>query len=235
MKKYLFLLGLLFSVTALPAQQSIQSHNVHGFTAINLTGNLFVELIPAESNSIDIVLTDSDLNKLKWEVDAGVLSVTLRPTQGRGVKAKADVKIYYCPSTSPLNRISLTEGELYVSEPLQSPMLNITLTGGAKISAAIDAFDLEADVSGNSVASLSGEAKYLTLRATEKSKVDTRKLDSVSATVDAATGAEIFVRASERLAANAKSAAAIYYMGEPTILKSKANGGMGASVHNIDY
>ncbi len=82
---------------------------------------------------------------------------------------------------------------------------------------------------------VTGKAKYLTLKAVEHSRVDTRELDSVAAEVDAAAGSEVFVSASERLLAQARSGATIYHRGNPSILKNRsARSPLSGGIFSVD-
>lgn len=233
MKKTIFLIIFLLTVTSVPAQQSIKSNPISDFHAIALSGNLNVALIHADVNAIEIELYDSEINKFKWGVNNGVLSVSLRPTIGS--KARADVRIYY---RGALYDISVTDARLSVTEEIVAHTMRLAISGGANVNVAVDVKDMEVDVNGNSSLLMLGTAKYLTLKVTERSRVDVRKLQAVSAETEAATGAEVYVNASERLVANARTAATIFYMGNPTIFKdrsSKINTSLGSSVLSIDY
>ena len=237
MKKSILISALLLALATISAS-SQPSHSIKNiftipdfYSVVLNGGNLNVELIHSETNEIEVELHNSELEKFRWTVSDGVLSVTLRPTVG--AKPSADVKIYY---NGNLHEISASGTQLTADEPVTSHIMILKVSGGARVNMAVDARDLEVEVTGNSSLMLSGTAKYLTLRATERSMVDTRKLDVVSAEVEAATSAEIYVNATERLVANARTTAKIFYMGNPIIFKdrsSRLNTTMGSSVYNI--
>lgn len=235
MKKTISLIIFLLAATSVSAQQSITSTSISDFHSVSLTGNLNVELIHADTDAIEIELYNSDINKFKWSVNNGMLSVSLRPTLGQGQKSRADVRIYY--KGTPTD-ISVTDARLTVVDPLVAHMMRLAISGGANVNAAVDVKDLDVEVSGNSSLLISGSTKYLTLRATERSKVDTRRLQAVSAETEATMGSEVYINSSERLVANAKTAATIFYMGNPTIFKdrsSKMNMSLGSSVLSIGH
>ena len=121
--------------------------------------------------------------------------------------------------------------------PIKSEIFKFSANGGAKVTVGFESLDLELKITGNYVGHFSGYAKYMTLSATEKSKVDARPIECVSADVEAATGAEAYVTISERLVANAKSTSSIFYRGTPVIIKdmtSKMSSGMiGSGLHYI--
>lgn len=231
MKKTILALCALLTCTSLSAQQTVNSGPVEGFHTVNLTGGVIARLVPSEINAVDVFITDADIKHLKWGVTNGVLSVTFRqPSIKTG---KAEVVIQY---TDSLRSVSISNGDLRFEDLRAAGIVNLTVKGGGVLSGNIDVLDLTLDVTGNSVASVTGSSKYVTMRANEKSKVDIRGLEAVSVVADAATGAEIFVHAEERLIANAKTGATIFYKGKPAIVRdrsSRLNSAIGSSVISI--
>lgn len=233
MKRTLILAITLLISTALSyGQQTISSENITEFNAVSLNGNITAELIPSDTNKIDIILTDVDINKFKWNIKSGALNVNLN--SGPKGKGHADVKIHY---TGPLSEISVSGGELSSPEVIESNMLRFVVNGGAKVTLDFNVMDLDANITGNSVTLMSGTAKYLTLHAGEKSKVDARPMECVSANVDSGSGSEVYLFITERLVANAKTSSTIFYKGKPTIIKDKTSkmsaNVMGSSILNI--
>lgn len=84
----------------------------------------------------------------------------------------------------------------------------------------MDATDLLLKVTGNSVANIGGNVKYYTLNASSRSKVDSRSLQCTDANVSASAGAEVYVRANERMQLSADTGASLFYAGEPVILRT---------------
>lgn len=231
MKRTILSLFALLACVSLTAQQTANSGPVDNFHTISLTGGIIAKLIPSDVNSVDVLITDADIKNLKWGVTNGVLSVTFRQPSARA--GRAEMIIQY---TDTLKSVSISNGELSFDNPLTGDLLNVSVKGGGVLNGYVDVLDLMVDVTGNSAASLSGTAKYVTLRTNEKSKVDIRGIEALSIVADAATGSEVFVKAGERLVANAKSGATIFYKGTPAIVRdrsSKLNTSVGSSVLNI--
>lgn len=231
MKKILFSLALLLLAGGAIAQNSIRNENLPEFTGITLSGNMNVELIASSTNAIDVQLYESDVKRFTWSLNSnGVLSVTLRPTVGQ--KSRADVRIYY---KATLHNVTVSDARLTAAADIASSIFRLSVSGGGNASIAVDADDFEVEATANSAVVVSGTAKYLSVRATERSKVDTRGLKAVAAEVEAVTGAEIYVFASERIVTNARNASTIYYAGNPTIVKDRTSkSSIGSGVHNID-
>ncbi len=231
MKKTFLALFALLSCVSLSAQQTANSGPVDHFHSVSLTGGVTAKLIPSDVNAVDVTITDADIKNLKWSVTNGVLSVSFRQPSTK--VGKAEVVIQYA---GKLKSVSITGGELSFDNPLIGSVLNMAVKGGGILNGYVDVLDLVLDVTGNSAASLSGSAKYVTLHSTEKSKVDIRETEAVSVVADAATGSEAFIHVGERLVANAKTGATIFYKGSPVILRdisSKFNTSVGSSVLNI--
>ncbi len=200
------------------------------FQAIVLTGNMNVEFIPAAENAIESQLWDTDAEKFRWAVNKnGVLSITLRPTAGN--VGRADVKVFY---KAMLYHITVNEARLTTTIPIESHVLEVEIADGSSSNLLLNTKDLELSIKGNSAVLLHGEAKYLTVQASERSKVDSRELISVSSQVDASMSAEVFVHATERLVAQTKSGATVYHIGAPTILKNYSHRtGFGGGIFSI--
>jgi hypothetical protein len=230
MKKIVFIATMLIAAVATSAQEVIKSTEIGDFQAITLAGNIAVELVSADTNGIEISLYESTADRFRWSVsEAGVLSVYLRPTVGKN--SRADVRIHY---KADLQDITVNEARLTATKLIEAHHLHITLSGGASANLAIKAKDLELEAKGNSVIAANGEAKYLTIRASERSKIEVKTLSSTSAEVTATMGAEVFVDASERLVALTRSGATIYHTGSPEILKNLSlRGGLGGGVFSI--
>lgn len=211
-------------------QSVIRSDRIDPFSTISLSGNLNVELLPSDRDSISITLIDSDIAKFKWNVSQdGELSASLRSSSGGA--GRGDIKIY---SAHPITAISVSGSSLIINDTLRANSLVLNVSGKGKLTAAVDLLDLDLTVAGNSAVSLTGSAKYLTLKASETSKVNCRYLQSVSVQVDAATNAEVFVWGSERAVMSAGSGATIFYRGKPVVVKTSIPKiSLGASINNI--
>jgi len=213
-----------------PTQQTrLRSDAMDKFSKITLSGKLNVELIPSGRDSISITLFDSDLAKFKWNIANDELSASLRPTIGG--RGRAEIKIYYA---EPIVSISGSGSEILIQQPIKSHILTLAIGSGGKLTAAVECADLELNAAGTSTVTVTGSTKYLTLRASESSKVDARYLQSFSAQVNASTSAEVYVWATDRAVISAGSGATVFYRGNPAILKTsipKLN--LGASITSI--
>lgn len=219
---------LIFAVGTF-AQSLIRNENLPVFTNVSLSGNMNVELIPGAENRIEVELHDSDVKKFTWTMlDDGTLSVKLRPTVGQ--KSRADVRIYY---KGPLYGVTVNDAKLTANH-IDTSIFRLSISGAGNASIALDADDVEIEVSAKSALAATGSTKYLTMRVSEGSKVDTRGLEAVSAEIEAVTGGEVYVCATERIVTNARTASNIYYMGNPSIVKDHTSKtSIGSGVYDI--
>lgn len=206
------------------AQRTVSADNIGDFDALKLSGKMNVELIAADTTGIALELLDTDTRNLSWGIENGRLSITLRPVKN----ARADVKVYY----KSLDYIAVSDASVTAADTLRSPMLDITAGSAAKVELAAVCSDIAASLSGSASVKLSGSTRYISVTATERSKADTRGMEAQSAEVDASTAAEVSVNATERIAARAKSGSAVFYKGQPTIVRTKASG-IGSSINDI--
>ncbi|WP_278602703.1 GIN domain-containing protein [Alistipes indistinctus] len=225
MKKIALMLLVLTCSLAASAQQSIVSKRLDAFRNIDLSGNLHVELIKADSAHIDVKLNGTNSNRLDWGIKNGTLSVHLRPGGEKG--ASGDVKIYY----DTLSSLKISASNVSVQGTLTQGMIDVDMTAGAIFGADLQLKDICLKITGNSVANLTGSAKYGTLIATSKSKVNARLLTCQDVRVEATSGAEVYVKAVERIQIVANTGGAVYYQGEPEIFRSATK--MMGTVNNI--
>ena len=149
----------------------------------------------------------------------------LRPGGEKG--ASGDVKIYY----DTLSSLKISASNVSVQGTLTQGMIDVDMTAGAIFGADLQLKDICLKITGNSVANLTGSAKYGTLIATSKSKVNARLLTCQDVRVEATSGAEVYVKAVERIQIVANTGGAVYYQGEPEIFRSATK--MMGTVNNI--
>ena len=205
------------------AQQSIVSKRLDAFTSVDLSGKLHVELIRADSAYLKVKLNGTNSNRLAWGVKDGTLKIQLRP--GGDKDANGEVKIYY----TSLSQIKISGASVSIQGTLTQGMID--MDAGAIFSADLNVKDIYLKIGGNSVANLTGSAKYSTLLASAKSKVNARQLVSQDVRVEAVSSAEAYVQVVERIQIVANTGGAVYYQGEPEIYRSATK--MMGTVNNI--
>lgn len=226
MRKLILAVCLLAATTCVKAQQVIKGQGVGDFKEVTLVGNMGVELRQADAPGIEIELKDVDAKQVSWSVGNQGLNVRYRPMSiktGGYVK----VKIYY----RSLESVSTNGAEVMIADEVRSGMFTADITSGAKFTGKFDCVDLQVHLTGNSAAQIEGKAKYLSLEANQRGKIDARGMQAISANVQAYIGAEIYVWSTERLVAQTNTGASIFYKGEPSILRVQTK--MGGTINNI--
>ncbi len=225
MKKIALLFLAMTISWAASAQQSIVSKRLDAFTSVDLSGKLHVELIRADSAYLKVKLNGTNSNRLAWGVKDGTLKIQLRP--GGDKDANGEVKIYY----TSLSQIKISGASVSIQGTLTQGMIDVNMDAGAIFSADLNVKDIYLKIGGNSVANLTGSAKYSTLLASAKSKVNARQLVSQDVRVEAVSSAEAYVQVVERIQIVANTGGAVYYQGEPEIYRSATK--MMGTVNNI--
>ena len=99
-------------------------------------------------------------------------------------------------------------------------MMDIVISNGAQLTAAVDVKDLKIRISGDSRVEISGSTLYHDADVAT-AKYNAANLDSVSTIVRAEHNAEVKVDASERLEAKSSTGGKIYYKSQPELLRSE--------------
>ena len=217
MKKMFVTVACALLSLAAFAQQSVKSDEGKPlvFSKAEFVGNLTVRMIRSDTARIEIKQSQSESNRLDWGVKDGNLFVKLKPGMN-GKASSAEVVLYY----DSLQALKASAANVAVEGPVCCEVLSVDLAAGATLGMDVATTDLYMKVAGNSAADIT--TKYYTLFATSKAKVDSRTLEAMDVRVEAASGAEAYVCATERLQMTSDTGAAIFYRGEPSIVRSSA-------------
>lgn len=226
MKKLVILMFLLTGgVFGAGAQQTIKGDRLAPFSNVELSGKLNVQLIAAEQPSIEIKLNNADIGRLAWNVADETLSVRLKPGGNSG--GNADVTIYY----TAFSRIKISGASVILSTPFEGVMLDADLSAGAIFNGEFHTRDIALKITGNSVANLSGETRYLTVSASSGAKADSRGLTAEDANISASSGANVYLQGTDRIQITSETGAAVFYRGEPEVLRTTAK--LMGTINNI--
>ena len=155
-------------------------------------------------------------SRVKASVDKyGIL--TLREKNSREKIDTTEVRVYY----RTLATLSAAGARVSFTEPVTEPMVDLSVSGGARVEAELDVRDLVLNVTGKSEVVLKGQSRYLTLTVST-ARIDASGLHTLSTRVDASHGAQVDVVADERFEANAASAK-IRFGGKPEIVRAETS------------
>ena len=186
------------------------------FDCVEISGGMQVSLIRvAEGEDAKIFYDTKGLSttKFKYEVDKkGVLKIEEPIDSER--KSPTEVKVYY----RNLRSLTVANASLTLDKMHRGDMLDIAISGGAKVQAKIDVNDLAIEVTGRSSVVLEGQSRYMDLKVST-AKCDAKALMCMSIIADASHGAEVSLFVTERLQATTSTSANISYLGEPSIVR----------------
>ena len=190
------------------------------FTGVRIRAAIEIRLVKVPDSEAPRIVYDTKGvtdSKFKAQVDkSGMLNITERIQ--RDSRSRTVVEVCY----HTLESVDISGAEATFGQSIEQPMLNIVVSGGGKVTAETDVVDLEVELSGkNTRAKLAGKARYAEIAASG-GVVDASALEAVSAEVTASLGAEVTVRATERIVTSASTSATVTYRGNPVIRKARA-------------
>ncbi len=190
------------------------------FDQLRIDGPMSVTLVQVPADEAPRIIYDtkgSYTSRFRAAVNKSrVLEISERTESRR--TTTTEVTVYY----HSLEKIRIARATVSFAEPLDFPVTDMTVSGGAVVTAALKMRDLKLDVSGRSRLTLSGEVPYLSLRIST-AKLDATGLKVTSALIEASNSAEANVTITERLEAYASSGARIFYSGTPDILRTSTS------------
>jgi small nuclear ribonucleoprotein (snRNP)-like protein len=197
------------------------------FGAIEAAGKieLITTIDPAQSPSLSIEYNGNDQNKLKWWDDGGVLQLKFNSS----TKDKPVVVHITCRSLSTLDLsggASMTTTTTWVEK-----MVTIELSSNSKLTATIEAVDIQLSAQTGSVVIIEGIGTYAAWDVRTRSSLDAHKFESKSTTLRTNGYAECKVYGSERLVVDATDGAKVFWRGAPDILRLRSS--RGANVYPI--
>ncbi len=186
------------------------------FNRVKVDGpmNVIMRQIPATEAPHIIYDTKGNItSKFKFEISRnGELVITEKYDPKR--TSVTDVVICY----NTLREVRIAHAKAEFEDVIEDTIFDISVSGGAIVSLNIKTLDIAVECTGQSLLTMGGETKYLTMRAST-AKVNCSQLDVVSATIDASHMAEVRAVISERLEATTSTGAKLLYKGYPTILR----------------
>ncbi|WP_439880872.1 head GIN domain-containing protein [Pontibacter sp. MBLB2868] len=189
-----------------------QTRNVSGFKGIDVSGGFTVEITQGNTESVRIEAEENLLDNIKTQVRDGVLHIY----NDHGVTTSKGMKAYI--TIKELNKVDISGGvKVLGRSTFKTNTMNLDMSGGSKVTLAIDARQVRADMSGASKVELSGKADELTMEMSGASNVDASELEAKNVKVGASGASKVKVYAKESLSIAASGASAVYYKGTPSI------------------
>ena len=230
-KRLILCIAAVLSLCGAVAQtQQVGSDKLLNFRKISLTGKMKVTLRPVESQdntSILADLTTAEAERFEYKVTDGTLTVKLKnPKKGEPESTPA-VEICY----AELAALDISVSEVVLDGAWRGGAVDLSVGNSGRLTGNVDVKDIDISMSEKSLVTLEGKAKYVNASVATTSRLDMRKTENVDFTVRAATNAEVYLLAGERIVARAATNASVMYKGRPDILRDKNS--MGGKVSNI--
>lgn len=219
MKRLLASLLLLTLCGAARAQISIEEGGqrdwLTSFTAVEVAAPLdirFVRVPDTEAPKIIYDTKGSTSTRFRFEVRDRVLTITERPDSRRTERTQVTV----CYNT--LERIAVADAVAKFDSTLRATVLDLTIGGEARVEAQLAVKDLNLNQTGRSRATLSGEARYLTLYLSTGS-LDARALETMSAEANVTSSGTATLWVTDRFEGKTSTGGKITYRGTPTVVR----------------
>lgn len=176
-----------------------ENRDVKGFTQIDVSGNIQVEIIAQKDFSLEVEADDNLLQFIKTEVRGNVLQIESekRLNTNNPIIVRISAPNIEDLDASGASKINLTN--------LSNESLQIHTSGASKVTVEGVTANLEIKVSG-------------------ASKIDAENLKAENASIDASGASKISVSASNNLKVDASGASKILYIGTPNNLEKKISG-----------
>ncbi|MFT2009655.1 head GIN domain-containing protein [Pontibacter sp. 13R65] len=189
-----------------------QTRKVSGFKGINVSGGFAVDITLGNNEGVVLEAEENLLSQISTEVKNGVLHIYNEGniSTSKGMKAHITLK--------ELNSIDVSGGVKVVgNSTVKTNTLKLDMSGGSKVTLAMDVKTLAADMSGAAKIDLSGRADNMKLELSGASKVMADKLEAKKVEVEASGASKVNVFAKESLEINASGASHVAYRGSPSI------------------
>ncbi|MFN3802772.1 head GIN domain-containing protein [Belliella pelovolcani] len=222
MKNLTSLLVILFLVLAQQtmAQTQRENRDLRNFSSIKVGNAIEAELVKGDKNTISIIASGVDLDKVESNVADNSLELKL----GRGNFRSSSVKVTI--TYVDIDEIQASSNaKVFVADQLAGSNVYLFATSNAYIEADVDATNLFIEASTNAKIAVNGKAENLDLKIFTKADVDGRKLTVDTAEVTANTAAKAEVTVVESIKGSAATAAIVTYKGDPRMIDVKTNTG----------
>ncbi|MCH7401269.1 head GIN domain-containing protein [Belliella kenyensis] len=202
------------------AQTQKETRDLRNFSSLKVNSAIEAELVKGEKNSIAIVASGVDLDKVETNVSDGTLEVKL----GRGNFRSSSVKVTI--TYVDIDEIQASSSsKVFVNSTLEADNVYLFAASNAYIEATVNTSNLFIEGNTNAKLAVDGNAKNLELKLYTKAELDGKKLTIGAAEVTANTAAKGEFKVTESIKGSAATAAVINYTGDPKLIDVKTNTG----------
>jgi hypothetical protein len=214
---------LAFTLLALPAQAQrkqikgegelvSQTRQATGFKGINVSGGFAVEITQGNQESVRLEAQQNLLDNIRTEVKNGVLHIYNEGSisTNKGMKAYITVR--------ELNKVDISGGvKVTGMSTFKANAFDLDMSGGSKVTLALNTKKLRADMSGASKVDLTGQADEVVMNMSGASTVNASDLQAKRVRVEASGASKVKVSAKDNLDVSASGASKVEYNGNPSV------------------
>lgn len=175
----------------------------------------FVQIPDTDAPKIVYDTKGSYTSKFSAEVKDRILRISEKYDSRRF--DRTEVTVYY----TSVQSIKLSGAAASFADTLRAVQLDLTIGREAKMTAVLNVKDLRMNLSGGSVATLSGEVRYLSLFASTGT-VAASDLQVMSAEVNSQSKADVSLWVTDRFIGKTTTNGRITYKGQPSVVRSGA-------------
>ena len=221
MKNITFFLWAFLFLFALPVMLFGQKTTLDDFNKLDVSNEIYVELIIAKENAIEIEVENLEPDKVTYEISD--MTLKIRANKGLNRDAEVAVKLYY---TSLTSITTSGRANVWSEEGLYVESINLNIGNGGETRLRIHSDSLTALVAEGAILFLKGETGYLNVKAGTGATFSGYDFQSEKAIVLANSGGKAKIAVSNYLDATANSKGFVGYIGDPeTLHQSTGIGG----------
>ncbi|MEJ7627607.1 MAG: head GIN domain-containing protein [Ferruginibacter sp.] len=193
--------------------------NTGSFKGVRVGGDFDVTITKGDRTEVKVEADDNLIKRIETNVEGGVLRIRSKDNNIRD----AHFKIYI--TTPFIEKVSGSAGASINVDNIDSEsVVELKASSAAKITAKIDAPEVDASASSGGELILNGRTKKFSGRTSSGASIKAMDLLSETSVISSSSGASADVFASVSLDASASSGANIAYRGNANVKKSVSSG-----------
>ncbi|WP_299668649.1 head GIN domain-containing protein [uncultured Polaribacter sp.] len=184
------------------------------------------------STGIDLYISQGNKNTITVEADENLHDIIITEVKDGVLKIYSDKNIWQAKARKVyvtlenLDLLRATSGsDVYSETTIKTAAISITATSGADIRIEVDAESVETNATSGSDIKISGTSINHASSATSGSSIDAYNLKSNNVIVNASSGADINIYASQKIEAKASSGGDVDFKGNPAKVTKKSSSG----------
>ena len=231
MKRIVLMLLITISGLVAKSQNVVYDENaevrvVEKFSGVDLSGSVTLYLSQGNTQGVAVSAGEAKYNsKIKTEVRNGVLHISVDGGMWNGFNwTNKKLKAYV--TVTDLNSIGVSGASLVnITGPVKGTDLRLEVSGASEIKGIINVSRLNLDVSGASVARLSGSATEGLINGSGACRVNSYDLSIDRCKVSSSGASSVRVTVNSELNADASGGSNIYYKGAGKVKVLNTSGG----------